>query len=302
MRTAMVIRRVKNATLAASLLLLVASCGGNGAANNDQGMSVTFLGLFNSNRLATNIGGAGGGANQTPGNQGCGQLPEGFSGGYIRLGEAAPEPGGTASSTNLSGTDPAGGFVSVVGLQNNMYGQAFRAERLVVDFYIPGAMIQPPSTNVPIFLIAGPAESASQVNNGIGGGSDSSGPSSDPGLRRPLFTSLPPSFSNLCNRSLAQVTIIPSSIREWMNFNRDVLPEPPFKMEVTIRLNGMSSSGNRYETNDGTFDFDILPESFIEPTAEGEDGVTDPTTETTPDIGGSTGSGDGLTDLEKVLG
>ncbi len=269
------ILKVSSLSVACGLLWLTSACGGNGAANNDQGMSVTLLGLFSSNRLSNNTssGSSGGavGGNQTPGNQGCGQLPTGVSGGYIRLGEAAPEPGGMASTTNPSGTDPAGGFVSVVGLQNNLYGQAFRAERLLVDFYIPGASAQPPSTSVPVSLIAGPAESASQVNNGQGGAAGGAG--NGPGLRRPLFTSLPPSFSNLCNRALAQVTIIPSAIREWLNFNRGLLPEAPFKMEVTIRLNGVSSSGNRYDTNDTTLDFDILPETYVEPTT-GEESAT----------------------------
>jgi hypothetical protein len=302
-----VIKKISGLAAAAGITWLTASCGGNGAANNDQGMSVTFLGLFNSNRLTINNGGGGGGGggNQTPGNQGCGQLPAGFSGGYIRLGEAEPEPGGTASSTNSSGTDPAGGFVSVVGVQNNLYGQAFRAERLLMDFYIPGASMQPPSTNVPVFLIAGPAESAAQVNNnggGAAGGAGNGNGAPDPGLRRPLFTSLPPSFSNLCNRALAQVTVIPPAIREWLNFNRDVLPEPPFKMEVTLRLNGLSSSGNRYDTNDATFDFDILPESFIEPTTDEGMGTPTPTPESeTPDAGTGMGGEDELGDLEKVF-
>jgi hypothetical protein len=305
MRDLRAIRKVSSLTVACGLMWLTASCGGNGAANNDQGMSVTFLGLFSSNRLtsSTGGGGGGGGGNQTPGNQGCGQLPAGLSGGYIRLGEAEPEPGGTASSSNPSGTDPAGGFVSVVGVQNNLYGQAFRAERLIVDFFVPGASIQPPSTNVPVFLIAGPAESAAQVNNGQGGttGGASSG-TVNPGLRRPLFTSLPPSFSNLCNRALAQVTVIPPAIREWLNFNRDALPEPPFKMEVTIRLNGLSSSGNRYDTNDATFDFDILPETYVEPTTgDGSDTPSATPTAGAAESGSDIGEGGDVTDLNKVF-
>jgi hypothetical protein len=264
------IRKVSGVVIALSLVCLSAACGGNGAANNDQGMSVTFLGLFSSNRLTGSTGGTGGG-DQTSGATGCGQLPAAVSGGSMRLGEAQPEPGADPSTPVVNGTDASGGFVSVVGVQNNLYGQAFRAERLLIDFYIPGASVQPPSTNVPMFIIAGPADSASQGN-----GSGTTGVSvQNPGLRRPQFTSLPPSFSNVCNRSLAQVTVIPSAIREWLNFNRDALPEAPFKMEVTLRVNGISSSGNRYETNDGTFDFEILPETFIEPTAgDGGDAPT----------------------------
>lgn len=249
--------------------LSLSGCGGNGAANNDQGMSVTLLGLFSSNRLSLNngggSGGGGGGAgggNQAPGNQGCGQLPVGFSGGYIPLTASGSNPIVTVSDTVLSGIDLSGSYVAVVGVQNNLYGQAFRAERLVVDYYIPGATTQPPSTSGPIFMIAGPAESASQVNNGANNGNRSV----DPGLRRPLFTSLPPSFSNLCNRTLAQVAIIPQEIIEWLSFNRNELPAAPYAMEVTIRVNGVSSAGDRFDTNDATFGFEVVPESYISPT------------------------------------
>jgi len=271
------------AALGASLTVM--SCGGNGASNNDQGMSVTFLGLFNSNRLTTNTTNIGGGAvGLTPGQLGCGQLPAGIIGAYIQLGEIGPEPGGTLTSSNLAGTDPAGAFVAVVGIQNNLYGQAFRAERLLMDFYIPGASEQPPSTNVPISLIAGPAESA-QNSVGVINNQNNQNQSAGPGLRRPIFTSLPPSFSNLCNRALSQATIVPASIREWLNFNRDLLPPAPFKMEVVLRVSGLSSSGNRIETNDVVLDVDVLPETYVDgggdadftptpaPTAAGVDAV-----------------------------
>jgi hypothetical protein len=48
-------------------------------------------------------------------------------------------------------------------------------------------------------------------------------------------------------------------------------------MEVTIRVSGLTSSGDRLDTNDGTFDFEILPETFVVPT----DGLATP--EATPD-------------------
>lgn len=266
------IRKLGVLVVALGVVWGTSSCGGNGAANNDEGMSITFLGLFSSSRLTTNnggggtVGGGGAGGNQTPGTQGCGQLPRGVSGGYVQLGDVEPELDRPDAPTISSGV------VSVVGVQNNLYGQAFRAERLLLDYFIPGASAQPPSTTVPVFLIAGPAESAEQVSDGAAGGSAGSQAPS-PGLRRPLFTSLPPSFSNLCNRALARATIVPPTIREWLNFNRDALPAPPFKMEVTVRVSGISSSGNNYETNDGTFDYDVLPENYMLPTP-GEETVT----------------------------
>jgi hypothetical protein len=79
-------------------------------------------------------------------------------------------------------------------------------------------------------------------------------------------------LANICNRALAQVTIVPAAVREWLNFNRDLTPEAPYKMEVTIRVSGLTSGGDRVDTNDGTFDFEILPETLIVPT----DGLATP--------------------------
>ncbi|MFO0416770.1 MAG: hypothetical protein ACK5Y6_05725 [Pseudomonadota bacterium] len=257
--------------LAVSASLAVLACGGNGAANNDQGMSVTFLGLFSSTKLATNNqggggGGGGGGGNITPGQQGCGQLPSGFAGGFLPLGYPAPEPLSTLGPDNASGIDPSGGFVSVIGIQNNLYGQAFRADRLLLDFYVAGATKQPPSTNVPFSLLVGPAESASPINPVQGG--------ANPGLRRPQFTSLPPSFANLCNRGLSQAFVIPVATREWLNFNRQYLPEAPFNLEVTMTVSGLSSSGNRIETNSDTVAIVVLPETLVTPTEGVDPGAT----------------------------
>ncbi len=249
---------------------LAISCGGNGASNNDQGVSVTFLGLFNSTRLTNqNLQGAGG-AGISLGQLGCGQLPSGFSGGYIPLGDPGSQSVVTVSESNPSGIDPAGGYVSVVGVQNNLYGQAFRVERMEVSYFIPGAQIQPPSSSLPLALIAGPAESASRITTT--GGSQGGGV--DPGLRRPGFTSLPPSFSNLCNRALAQVTIIPRSTIDWLNINRGSLPPAPYNLEVNIRLFGQSSSGDVIETNDAFFLFDVLPEDFVIPVGSSTPAVT----------------------------
>lgn len=256
-------------TIGACVVSLVAlACGGNGASSNDQGVSVTFLGLFNSTSLSinNNAGGGAGGGGATPGQQGCGQLPAVFVGGSIQLGTAAPEPSTTVTDTSSSGVDEAGSFISVVGVQNNLYGQVFRADRVFLDYYIPGATAQPPSTNVPVSLLAGPAEAAAQTNIGGANGNNNTNPGQNAGLRKPGFTSLPPAMYNICNRALAQITVIPAAVREWLNFNRDSLPEAPFAMEVTIRVTGLSSSGNRIDTNDGTFAFQVLPETYVVPT------------------------------------
>jgi hypothetical protein len=237
------------------------SCGGNGASNNDQGMSVTFLGLFGSTSLATNNTNQSGTAGVSLGQLGCGQLPASSSGGYIVLGDVGSQPSVTVSADSPNGIDPAGNYLAVIGVQNNLYGQAFRVETVEIEYYIPGASIQPPSASVPAFLIAGPAESTSRITSG---GGNQSG-STNPGLRRPSFTSLPPSFSNLCNRALAQVTIVPRSVIDWLSVNRGSLPPAPYALQAIIRLSGQSSAGDRIDTNEGLFELNVLPDDFVVP-------------------------------------
>lgn len=214
-------------SLLAMLISMVAmiGCGGNGASNNDQGVSVTFLGLF-----STSTSGASNGTptpTPTPSNSltGCGQLPQPVSGMTISLDQA----------------DSSGAVFAMVGLQNNMHGQFFRADRLILEYYIPGSSVQPPSTSLALNLLAGPAEgglqSGAQVEN----------------IRRPIVTSLPPTFDRYCNRAFAQMPIIPPSILEWISFNKGQLPPTPFDMEVVISLTGLASGGDRYDTNQGAF-------------------------------------------------
>jgi hypothetical protein len=154
--------------------------------------------------------------------------------------------------------------VVAIGVQNNMIGQYYRGDRLLLDYYIPGASVQPPSTNVALSVFAGPA-GGNGANGGAGatGASGGSGSNESGGLRRPQNTSLPPTFSSLCNQSYAVAAVIPASIREWLNFNRDLLPEPPFSMEVYALVSGVSSGGNRYDTNTAVLHVDVLPEVFV---------------------------------------
>jgi hypothetical protein len=234
--------------------LAALGCGGNGASNNDQGISVSFLGLFQST-TSQNTGGGGGGGNNQNNLTGCGQLPQPLAAGYISVGQTfltpttTPQPG-----TEGLSVDPSGAVYAIVGIQNNMFGQVYRADRVLLEYYVPGSKIQPPSTNVAVSLLAGPAES------GLGtSGQDT------PSLRRPNITSLPPTFSQVCNRAFAQVPIIPAPVREWLIFNSNLLPEAPYDLEVVVSLTGLSSGGNRYDTNQGLFTISVIPEIDIVP-------------------------------------
>jgi hypothetical protein len=260
-------------------ILAIIGCGGSGASSNDQGVSVTLLGLFQTATPASTAGGgaAGGATNFLTG---CGQLPQPLSVGFISLGQTMPQPTPTdssSSSTTTSGLsiDPSGAVYAIVGLQNNLSGQVFRADRVLLEYYIPGASVQPPSTNVALNMLAGPAEAATQGgignNTGANAGTNTGANTgaNTGGLRRPFVTSLPPSFNQICNRVFSQVPIIPAPIREWLVFNSNQLPEAPFDLEVVVTLTGLSSGGNRYDTNQGLFTISVVPEiPIIPPTPE----------------------------------
>ena len=279
--------------------VIMLGCGGNGASNNDQGISVSFLGLF---QTATTSNAGGGTQNNLTG---CGQLPQPFSGGFISLGQtfldptATPQPGFGGLSI-----DPSGAVYAIVGIQNNMYGQIFRADRVLLQYYVPGATVQPPSTNVAVNMLAGPAESGlGTITDGENGNI----------LRKPVVTSLPPTFSQVCNRAFAQVPIIPAPVREWLNFNSNQLPEAPFDLEVVVQLTGLSSGGNRYDTNEALFTLSIIPEIPIIPptpapvtttsesTSDSTSNATDATTLSVKDDSGSDNEAQGLDELESAF-
>jgi hypothetical protein len=186
------------------------------------------------------------------------------------LGEAQPEPvdGSTAGSTG-AGLKPSSSVAAVLGVQNNLFKQYFRADRVLLDYYVPGATAQPPSTNVPFSVFVAPPQDPANGGNG----------------RLPVSGALPPTFDNSCNRSFVQTAIVPPSVREWLNFNRDSLPEPPFQLEVTARVGGMSSSGRYYTTNAEVLYVEVVPETLVTP-SEGSDGTT---------TGGLTGSESAVT-------
>ncbi len=264
-------KRIHVLGLALVATLVALGCGGNGASNNDQGVSVTFLGLFSSLPASSTTTST---TQTTSGNGGCAQLPQGISGGYIYLSGV----GTSTPSTPVPGfvplaVDPAGNVSMIVGMQNNLYGQFFRADRVLLQYYIPGSTLQPPTTNVAVNFLAGPAEAGEMTTNT--GTTNTTTPSR--GIRQPIVTSLPPAMSQVCNRSFAQVPIITAPIREWLNFNKMQLPEAPYDLEVVVQLSGLSSSGNRYDTNSGAFSFTVVPAPDIYPV----DSSTTPTADAT---------------------
>lgn len=202
------------------------SCGGVGSdGNNNQGIVFTLLGFFSG--AASN----------------CGQLPDDVSG---ITGVSVP-----LSSSQSDGTPFPGEVVVAVGLQNNLSGQGLSVDRLNLDYFIPGAAVQPPSTIRPLPVLLGPLV--------VNSGTDTDG-TTDSGVD----TSLPPgAFAGIGSCSISEFGLIPAQIASWISLNRSSLPEAPFDMFVTVTAEGESTSGQRYTTNEETIVVLMTPDVSI---------------------------------------
>ncbi len=239
------IRKYSIIGIACAASVIILACGGNGAANNDQGVAVTFLGIYATPTPTPTPGGDGGGNGGGGGggniNQGCVQIPTPVAIASLVLGN---------SNTRTNG---------VVGVQNNLSGQFFRADRIFLDYFIPGSSLQPPSTNLLVTVFAGPAEAGGQ------GGGQAGGVVATP------VSSLPPTFNRNCNTAFVLTSIVPAVITEWLNVNSASLPAAPYILEVTARISGISSSGKVYETNPVFLPIDVLPQGSAQASASEAD-------------------------------
>lgn len=132
----------------------------------------------------------------------------------------------------------------ILGLQNNLSGQFIRADIAYITYFVNGASAQPPSTSVSFSVFLGPASEGN--------------------------SSLPPTIANP-NTSFAQIPIVPADIRAWLALNRNDLPEPPFTMTATVYVSGVTSSGDRLDTNQATYFLNVVPDVPIAPTGGGSD-------------------------------
>jgi hypothetical protein len=175
------------------------------------------------------------------------------------------------SSTGNDTEDAAfgGSVVATMGVQNNLAGQGIQVQRVYLSFFIPGASAQPPSTSYGLGIVLGPS-------------------SLDP--NHP--TTLPPGY-NVGATGNAQVPVLPFEVRTWMAFNKARLPEPPFALDVTAFATGITTAGDRLDTNQGLLTITITPEITIPPSSGDGSGGSGSSSSS----GAATGDGsDGSTD------
>ena len=137
--------------------------------------------------------------------------------------------------------------------ENNMSSQFIRVERMIMDYYIPGASEQPPSTTWPMGQVIPPAANPS------GGNNNSSLPEND----------------NIVAPDCAYFAVMPPSVLSWIDQNRDLLPELPFTVEARVKALGVTSSGQVLYSNELSAYVNIATEATI-PGTEPPDGTTPP--------------------------
>lgn len=136
---------------------------------------------------------------------------------------------------------PGSGLVGCLNVQNNLSQQGIRVDRVYLDFFVAGADQQPPSTNVAAAMILGPGLSS-------------------PGIAP---SSLPPAFRGRSNAATIPTNIVPASIMEYLNLNRASFPELPFTMDVQARVSGVTTAGDRIETNVSSAGVRFIPDNRI---------------------------------------
>lgn len=218
---------------------LLASVGCGGASSNDQGTSVTLLGTF-----------------QDAPESGSDDLPAGQTGAIVSLFD-----GNSASGNEDVGE--VGGVLTYLGIQNNLSGQFYRTERVFLDYYIEGSGVQPPQTAMALSTVIGPSvpEQAAQGQN--------------PAQEAGNGSSLPDIFDGdtVPNRTFAQTFVVPPSVMGYLNLNADAIfgARDTATMVVSISVTGLTSAGDRLETNSIQFPVILKRGPVIPPTTGGDD-------------------------------
>lgn len=162
-----------------------------------------------------------------------------------------PDSEGVSEGTSSG----AGSVNAIIGTQNFLGCQGLRADRVYLTYTVPGALENPPATTVVVSALMGPS---------------SDGATADPACT----SSLPSGYANIDSRAFATIAVVPASIRQWLILNKGSLPEPPFNMIISATIGGVSTAGDRFESNEGELTAQVTPDIVISPTS-GSSGSSD---------------------------
>lgn len=160
---------------------------------------------------------------------GCGSTTNNDQGvSFLNLGFFGVDEDGQCGDSGITGANFALGSAAqslnvCVGLQNNLSGQFIQSNRATISYFIPGAATQPPTTVVPLAAILGP-------------GSDGAS------------TTLPDGVNNP-SQVVAGITLVTTDLWNYLVLNERNLPNFPYTMLATVTVSGITSAGDRLDTN-----------------------------------------------------
>lgn len=195
------------------LLLSGIGCGGGGG-NNDNGVGVALLGFT--------------------------AVDNGVCTGSTFVSAVAMPISGGASAES---PDANAGIPSCFQVRNNLVTQAVRLDRANLRYYIPGSSLQPPATVYPVVAFLAAATGNTSLPNPETSGKPGTKPESTlPSGNVGSVAGNPP--------VTGAFAAVPVAIREWISAHRGDLPPAPFNMLNQVQLSGVTSAGNRIETNE----------------------------------------------------
>lgn len=148
------------------------------------------------------------------------------------------------------------GTTLIAVLTNNLAGEAIRLDRIHHRYHVAGTSDEIPETSasMPGFIAAQGSNFSGQFGEDStlpdslsGGGSTTGGTSAVPSVA--------------CNEVLA----VPASIRTYLNFNRDSLPDRPFEMVIESYVTGVTTGGSRVNSNSLYIDAVVTEDNLILP-------------------------------------
>ncbi len=125
--------------------------------------------------------------------------------------------------------------------RNNLCTQGIRVDRVYMNFHVPGSTVEiPDTTNVMSTYLAPQTCSDSTITS-----------------------SLPPGMRQQGSKGVI-VDVVPHQIREFISTNRNRLPEAPFNLDACATLSGVTSSGDRIESNELCLHVIVSPDVTID--------------------------------------
>jgi hypothetical protein len=115
--------------------------------------------------------------------------------------------------------DPCGGFI---GLQNNLTSQSVNVQFVSLRYDVAGAAIQVPPEEINVGLTIPPVSCKDCTSSGVDG------------------LAYLPTVQNL----VSQVTM------QFLALNQNLLPTPPYQMDIFLTVSGQSDQGTNYESNE----------------------------------------------------